>query len=295
MEHNHSHSTSSKNLAVSMIINLFITIIQIIGGIFSNSLSLISDALHNFTDTFSLGLSLYANKISDKKGNERKTFGYKRAEIIAAFINTSFLIGVSLFLFKEAFGRIIHPQEVNGKLLFIAAIIAFVGNSIGAVFLYKGSEKNLNVKSAFLHIFSDALSSITVIIGGLLIIYKGWYIIDPILTFVIGIYIIIMSYGILRESLHILMQGAPEDISISEIKCAIENVEGVNNVHHIHIWSLTEEDIFFEAHVCVDEMSLQNAEKIKMKIKNILKYNYSIEHSTLEFESNECGQKLIEK
>lgn len=295
MEHNHTHSTSGKNLAVSMGINLLITIIQIVGGIVSNSLSLISDAVHNFTDTFSLGLSLYANKISQKKSDEKQTFGYKRAEIIAAFINTSFLIGVSLFLFKEAFGRIIHPEEVNGKLLFTAAIIALVGNSAGALLLYKGSEEDLNVKSAFLHIFSDALSSIAVIIGGLLILYKGWYIIDPILTFAIGIYIIAMSYGILKESLHILMQGAPEDISINDIKDAIEKVEGVNNVHHIHVWSLTEEDIFFEAHICVNEMSLGESEKIKMEIKGILKENYEIEHSTLEFESNECGHKLIER
>ena len=302
MEHNHLHNhehchnhASEKRLWISIFLNLIITIAQVIGGVISNSLALISDSFHNLTDTFSMGLSLFASRVSQKECNSNKTFGYKRAEIIAAFINTSLLIAVSFFLFKEAFERITKPQIIDGKIMLIVAIIGLFGNLFSAALLFKDSQNSLNIKSAFLHIFTDTLSSFAVIIGGILIIYKGFVIIDPILTFAIGLYVLIISYKIFKSTIHILMQGVPDNISVDEIKECIEEQDEVNNIHHVHIWSLTGNDIFFECHICVNKIDMTEVEEIKLKIKNMLKEKFDISHSTLEFELEGCEDKLIEK
>lgn len=293
-EHSHNQFSSAKRLWLSIFLNLAITIAQVIGGLISNSLALISDSFHNLTDTFSMGLSLFANKMAQKECNTNKTFGYKRVEIIAAFINTALLIAVSLFLFKEAFERLGNPEVIDGKIMFVIAIIGLLGNLFSAGLLYRDSKDSLNMKSAFLHILSDTLSSFAVIIGGILIIFKGWVIIDPILTFLIGLYVLLMSYDVLKDAVHILMQGAPENISINEIKEMLEELDDVNNIHHVHAWSMTGNDIFFECHICVNEINMIEVETIKQKIKNMLRDRFDINHSTLEFELEGCNDKFIQ-
>lgn len=289
----HSHDHGHKDLTVhrliySIFLNLAITVSEIVGGLLSNSLSLISDALHNLTDTFAMVISLFARLISKKPSSPSKTFGYKRAEIIAAFINITVLMAISLLLFKEAFYRIFNPSEINGSLMFVIAVIGLAGNLISAVLLYKSSKNNINIKSAFIHILSDALSSIAVILTGMLIIFKEWYILDPILTFLIGSYVMIQSWHMLMKVIHILMQGAPNNVNLDILKNKIETVEGVKNIHHIHIWSLTEELIHFEAHISIDTCDLNKMEAIKRSIKAILREDFNIFHSTIEFETESC-------
>ncbi len=289
----HSHDHGHKDLTVrrliySIFLNFAITASEIAGGLLSNSLSLISDALHNLTDTFAMVISLFARLISKKPISPSKTFGYKRAEIIAAFINITVLIAISLFLFKEAFYRIFNPAEINGSLMFVIAVIGLAGNLISAVLLYKSAKNNINIKSAFIHILSDALSSIAVILTGILIIFKEWYILDPVLTFLIGIYVMIQSWHMLMKVIHILMQGAPSNVNLDILKNKTETVEGVKNIHHIHIWSLTEELIHFEAHVSINTCDLEKIEAIKGSIKAILREDFNISHSTIEFETENC-------
>lgn len=293
--HCHNHSSITGRLWISVFLNLGITVAQIIGGLISNSLALISDAVHNLTDTFSIGMSLFANKVSGKDCDRSKTFGYKRAEIIAAFINTSLLIAVSLFLFKEAFERLYNPQIIDGKIMFIIAGIGLLGNLFSAALLFEDSKESLNIKSTFLHIFTDTLSSFAVLVGGILIVYKGWTIIDPILTFGIGVYVLILSIGVVKSTIHILMQGTPANILIEDVKNALENIEGINQVHHVHVWSLSGDDIYFECHVSVDEINMTEVETIKHDVKELLSNQYGITHSTLEFELEGCNDKLIER
>lgn len=286
-EHGHKDLTV-KRLIYSILLNLVITVSEIVGGVLSNSLSLVSDALHNLSDTFAMVISLFARLISKKASSPSKTFGYKRAEIIAAFINIVILIIISLVLFKEAFHRLFNPEEINGSLMFVIAVIGLSGNLISAVLLYKSSKNNINIKSAFIHILSDAFSSVGVIIAGIFIVTKQWYILDPVLTFLIGTYILVQSWHMLMKVIHILMQGAPGNIDMNVLKERIEGLSGVTDVHHIHLWSLTEEIIHFEGHVSIQACDLGNMEDIKRKIKALLKEEFNISHSTIEFETEHC-------
>ncbi len=297
----HQHGQSFKDLTVrrlvySIFLNLAITLSEIIGGILSNSLSLISDALHNLMDTCSMIVSLFARIVSKKPISRTKTFGYKRAEIIAAFININGLIIISFFLFREAFHRLFNPVEINGTLMFAVALIGLAGNAISAALLYKSSKENINIRSSYVHILSDALSSVGVIIAGILIMAGGWFFLDAVLTFIIGIYVLVQSWHMLNRVIHILMQGTPWSVDIDSIKDRLEKIDGVRDVHHIHVWSLTENMNYFEAHVSIETCDLENMEEIKSQVKSILHHEFNVEHSTVEFETTQCCcQKTLQQ
>lgn len=287
--HHHPDDAITGRLIFSIVLNFIITASQIAGGLISNSLSLISDALHNLMDTLALAISLFARIISRKSSSPAKTFGYKRAEIIAAFANIICLILISFFLFKEAFFRLFNQIEINGSIMFVIALVGLAGNGISALLLYKSSKNNINIKSSFVHILSDAFSSIAVIVAGVLIIIYKWFVLDAVLTFLIGIYVLVQSWHMLMGVIHILMQGSPASVNISALKARIEQIPGVKDIHHIHVWSLTEDVIHFEGHVRVEKYELENMEIIKNEIKNILKQDFDVSHSTIEFETQECS------
>lgn len=289
--HHHSHNfedASIGKLWISIILNLIITIAEIIGGLISNSLALLSDAVHNLNDTVSLGISLAARKISKRGVNQRKTFGYKRAEIIGAFINLITLVIVALFLIKEGFERFFDPQPIDGLTMFWVAIIGLAGNVITAALLFKESKENLNLKSAYIHILSDALSSVGVIIGGWLIMKYQWYIVDTLLTIGIGGYILWHSYHMLRETIDILMESKPEDLDIEHLEEKMKLVNKVCDVHHLHVWRLDEQQILLECHVLIEKEDVMQMEKVKSTIKTLLHDEFHITHSTLEFEFEPC-------
>jgi cobalt-zinc-cadmium efflux system protein len=296
MGHNHHHhhhpeidDSSIWKLWVSIFLNLGITLAQVIGGIISNSLSLLSDAVHNFNDSMSLVTTLVTKKIAKKGATSSKTFGYKRAEIIGAFVNLITLVIVALFLIKEGIERFFVPETIDGLTMFWVAMIGLAANMMTAALLWKNSKDDLNMRAAFIHILADAISSVGVIIGGWLIIKYNWYIVDAILTLLIGSYILWHSYHMLREAIEILMEAKPDNIDITELTASMQNVEKVCDVHHVHVWRLDEESTLLESHIVIQKEDLYLMEEIKSAIKKVLHDEYHIAHSTLEFEFEPCS------
>lgn len=297
MSHDHHHhhhpdldDSSIWKLWVSIFLNLAITIAEIVGGIISNSLALLSDAVHNLNDTMSLGVTLVAKKIAKKDASSSKTFGYKRAEIIGAFINLITLVIVALFLIKEGVERFFEPQTIDGFTMFWVAIVGLIGNFATAALLWKNSKNDINMRSAFIHILSDGLSSVGVIVGGWLILKYNWYIIDTILTVFIGVYILWHCYFMLKETINILMESKPENINIEQLTEAMQEVDKVCGVHHVHVWRLDENSTMLESHILIQKEDLEYMEKIKSSIKNMLLEEFEIHHSTLEFEIEPCEE-----
>lgn len=297
MAHSHNHNQHHVHgsdqtivrLWLSIGFNLLITLAEVVGGILSNSLSLLSDALHNLSDTASLGISLGARKISRWDPDQDKTFGYNRAEIVGAFINLVTLVLVGLYLIYEGILRFIHPEPVNGLVMLIVAAVGLVGNFATIGLLYKSSKGSLNIKSSFIHMLSDGLSSIGVVIGGFLIMYYHLYIVDTVLTILIALYILGHSYHMLRETINILMESTPGNINIDEMIEAVSRLPDVLDIHHIHIWRLDEDQINMEGHILIQPDRLEDLEQIKNQIKDLLLHKFGISHSTLEFELNPCS------
>ncbi len=288
--HHHGDDQTETRLWISIILNFIITAAEFIGGIISGSLALLSDALHNLNDTSSLAISLVARKISKKEANRDKTFGYKRAEIIGAFINLVTLVIIALYLVKEGVERFYNPQPIDGMVMFVVAIIGLLGNVITAILLYRDSKENLNLRSAYIHILSDAFSSVGVILGGIIIIYYEYYIVDTILTLLIAGYILWHSYYMLRQTINILMESTPANIEIPNVQQAMAQVNGVLDIHHLHVWRLDEKNILLESHVVIDEDDMGQMESIKSSLKELLSTNFDIHHSTLEFELEPCEE-----
>ncbi|MGB9702368.1 MAG: cation diffusion facilitator family transporter [Candidatus Kapaibacteriota bacterium] len=299
MSHSHSHShshsegTSEKNLIFTMLLNFLITIAEIIGGLVSGSLSLISDALHNFSDGIAIIITYIAMKLSKKPKTLKYTFGLKRAEIFAAIINSSSLIVISFFLIKEAIDRLINPTPITGYLMLIVAAIGLIANVGGTLLLKKGSKDSMNMRAAYLHLLSDAISSLAVIIGAIFIIVFQVYWIDPILTLLISLYILKESYGITKEAVEVLMMAAPEGIDANEIKAEVEKFEGVVNIHHLHLWKLNDNTIHFEAHIEVKNDTISNLMPLKEEIEELLEHKYGIDHTTIQFEIGDCATDLV--
>ncbi len=296
--HGHSHDVSNvkgANFIITVILNLGITVAEIIGGIYSGSLSLISDALHNLSDAVAIIISYVAIIISKKDNDEQKTYGYKRAGILAAVVNSSVLIVISVFLFKEAYTKLLNSTAINGFVVIWVALLGLVANTIGAFLLHSGSEDNMNIKSAYLHLFSDALSSLGVVIAGILICFYEIYWIDAVLTVLIALYILKESFTIVKDAISILMQGAPKGIILNGVVDLILDIDGVENVHHVHLWSLDENNINFEAHVNVRDMLVSETQKINKKIIEELQEHFEINHVTIQFECDGCSDVGIIK
>lgn len=287
--HNLDESIGDRRLGLAITVNILLTVAQVIGGIVSGSLSLIADALHNFSDAASLLIAWVARKIGRQPADHFQTFGYKRAEVIATLINLITLVLVGLYLIYEALWRIYEPQIIEGWTVVIVAVIAMIIDIATAVLTYSMSKDSMNIRAAFLHNVSDALASVGVIIAGSLILLYEWYWSDTLLTLIIAGYVLYQAATLLPKTIHILMQGTPEGISIEEVINAMENVTGVSNVHHVHIWLLDEHTIALEAHVVIADFD--QITKVKAALKNELSQQFSIDHSTLEFEEAHCEQQ----
>ena len=298
MSHNHSHehpTLSGKNLLLSILLNLIITIAQIVGGFISGSLALMSDAIHNLSDVVSLVVSYSANALARKKRQTlHQTFGFKRAEIIAAFINSSTLIVIAFVLAIEAVKRFKNPLEIESDIVIWLAILGIAVNGFSVLLLKKDATHNLNMKSAYLHLLADMLTSVAVLIGGLLMKFYQIYLIDAILTLAISIYLIYMSWKILVDSVKILMLFAPNHIIINDIVDKLNLVEGISNVHHVHIWQLNDKECHFEAHVeFKNNVKLSEFDLICEKLEHILANDFNIHHSNLQPEFNRKDSKEI--
>ncbi|HOK39752.1 MAG TPA: cation diffusion facilitator family transporter [bacterium] len=292
-EHKHNNDHDHKNklnikLLLSIILNLTITISEIIGGLVSNSLSLLSDAVHNLSDTVSIVLTYISIKIGSKQKTYKYTFGFKRIEILSALINAATLWVISVFLIIHAYERFITPQSINSKIMFIISIIGLLGNLFSVLMLHNHSQESMNIKSAYLHLLADTFSSIGVIFGSVLIYFYKIYWIDPLITVIIVFYILKESWDIIRDTLHILLQGAPTNINLKKIEELLKKIENVENIHHSHIWSLSEKEIFFESHINIKDMPVSNTAELTRQIKKLLYDNFGITHITLQYEVNGC-------
>jgi len=287
MSHNHSHShptLSGKNLLISIVLNIIITVAQIIGGFISGSLALLSDAVHNLSDVISLIISYAANLLARKKKKTKEsTFGYKRAEILAAFINAISLIVIAVFLGIEAIERFRTPVEIESNLVIWLAVLGILANGFSVLLLKKDADHNLNMKSAYLHLLTDMLTSVAVLIGGLLMKYYQIFWIDALLTLLISLYLIYISWDILIKSVKILMLFAPEHIKIDEVAGDILKVEGVKNIHHVHIWQLNDHGSHLEAHIeFTKDIKLSEFDVICEKIEKMMFDKYGINHSNFQ-------------
>ncbi len=288
--HHHHHGDPSemgeRRLWWAVGANVLLTLAQIVGGLLSGSLSLIADALHNFSDAASLLIALVAIRIGRKPPDQFKTFGYKRAETIAALINLTTLIIIGVYLCYEAVMRFITPEPIAGWMIVIVAGIALIVDVYTAALTYSQSKNSMNMRAAFLHNLTDALASVGVIFTGTLILLYGWVWTDALMTLLISGYVLWHGYAELPKVIHLLMEGAPEHINIQDVITAMERQDGIENVHHVHVWQIDEHKNALEAHVVFDPQF--EMDDVKSKLKELLKQNFDIGHSTLEFETKHC-------
>lgn len=288
----HNHDLNATKLLVSALLNVIITIAEIIGGLISNSLALISDALHNLGDSIAVFIAYIAHIISKKDYTDKKTFGYKRIEILAALLNAIILVVIVIFLIIEAIRRFQNPEPIKGLIMFVVAVIGLLANLFAVILISKESKKNINIKAAYLHLFGDTISSVAVILGAIFIYFLGVYWIDPLITILIGIYLLKETYSVLKSVVDILMQGTPKNLDLKKVKHVIEQLPEVDNIHHIHAWNLNDREIHFECHVdLVKDSKVSDTERIRNKIHEILLNKFHISHVTVQYEFNSCDNK----
>lgn len=297
-QHNHNdhHSVEGKNLLFSIVLNLVISTAQVIGGLISGSLALLSDALHNFSDVLSLVFSFFAHKLSKKKASVNQTFGYKRAELIAAFVNAMTLIIVALFLIYGAIERFFNPQPIASELVIWLSILGIVVNGVSAFMLKNDADKNLNMKSAYLHLFTDMLASVAVLVGGFLMKYFQWFWVDSVLTVAIALYLVVVGYDLLRTSTRMLMLFTPNHIDVNTIIQEVHKITGVNKLHHIHVWNLNDDELHLEAHLeCGDDLKISDFNTILQQIEQVLFDKFQINHVTIqpEYKREEESKDII--
>jgi cobalt-zinc-cadmium efflux system protein len=281
----HHHDHVQRNLIITVVLNVIITITQIAGGIISGSLALISDALHNLSDSLAIILAWAANLVSRRPRTTRSSFGFQRAEILAAFINGLVLVAISGYLVIEAVNRFIHMQNINPEWMFWLGLLGLVVNGISAFILHRDRKDSINLKAAYLHLLGDAFTSIAVILGAIAIYTMGWVWVDPLVTLLISSYLFVQTFSILKEAIEILMQMTPAGLDPLEVEEAILKLEGIKGVHHIHIWKLSDKRIHFEAHIELEnDLTVSSTHLIRKRIKETLKTEFNIEHTTLQFE-----------
>ena len=295
--HNHAHHQSElkgRNLFISILLNILITAAQVIGGVLSGSLALLSDALHNFSDVLSLVVSYVANRLAKKQASLHKTFGYKRAEILAAFVNAGTLIIVAVLLIIEAIKRFQNPQEIESNLVIWLSLLGIIANGLSVLLLKKDAEANMNMKSAYLHLFTDMLASIAVLIGGLLMKYYQVYWVDSVLTLMIALYLIWVGIDLLKTSTKVLMLFTPDSIPIKDIVTEIQKNKAIKNVHHIHLWQLNEDEVHFEAHIDFEsDITLSQFDVFLTEIEELLYHKFQINHVNIQPEHGKSDVKDV--
>ena len=291
--HNHSHlheaaHQSTKRLSISLVLTLAFVFIEASAGIFSNSLALLTDAAHNLTDVIALALSWFAIRVTTRPSNERKTYGYHRVGILVALANSTTLVLISLGIFYEAYHRFINPPEVQSSILIGVGLIAVVINIVTAMLVHKGSESDLNLRSAFLHLMGDVLSTIGAVIAGVIIYFTGANWLDPLVSVIIGFLILYNAWGILRDAIDILLEAKPRDIDAVKLVDDVMQVDGVLGVHDLHIWSITQNLRTMSAHVLTNDLPISAGADIQHQINEIVHHRYNISHATLQLECVNC-------
>lgn len=287
VEHRKIQNNSKATLWISLIITLVFTLVEFIGGLLANSLALLSDSFHMLSDVLALGLSMIAIYFASKAPDKKHTFGYLRLEIIAAFINGLALIVISIGILYEGIMRIINPTPVEGNLMIIIATLGLIINIILTLILVRSlkMEDNINIQSALWHFIGDLLNSIGVIVAIVLILFTGWYIVDPIISIIISLIILKGGYKIIKNAWKIIMESVPDDYDVDEIIDCIKSLDGVIDIHEFHLWSITTNHTSLTAHIVLADENLNDSYEIINKISQLLKERYGILHVTLQVEN----------
>ncbi|GHG95876.1 cation diffusion facilitator family transporter [Pseudodonghicola xiamenensis] len=292
MPHDHSHhhhhhvdqDAGDARVAWAVAVNMALTVAQIIGGILSGSLALIADALHNFSDAISLVIAFFARKVARRPADARMSFGYGRAEAVAALVNYTTLVVLALYLIYEGVMRFLEPEPVDGWLVVWIAVLALVIDVATALLTYSLSKDSMNIRAAFLHNVADALGSVAVIVAGTAVIIWGWTWVDPLVTLMIAGYILWHVRAEVGEVFDLLMLAGPDGLAAEKVADAIEAVDGVEGVHHVHLWAMQEQQPTLEAHLVISEADWSRADAVKAAVKQVLRDEFGIGHSTLELE-----------
>ncbi|NMC58963.1 MAG: cation transporter [Candidatus Methanofastidiosa archaeon] len=292
----HEHETSKNRVLATIILNTSITAFEIIGGIFSRSTALLSDALHNLSDTVAGVLTYSTMRISERKANRKFTFGYKRTEILSAFINSSVLLVIAALLMKEGMQKLFHPSDIKTNIMLVVSVIGLLANGAAVILLSRHSKENINIKSAYVHLFGDTISSVGVVLSAIIMHFFGLRILDPIMTILISVYMLFEGFKIIKESSEILLECSPNNVDIMEIEKELLNINGIKNVHHVHLWRLNDKELLFEAHINVDNINISDSKKIRNEAEKILEDKFNIFHSTIQFEHNEhLDERLLHR
>jgi len=283
--HHHHHDLRGKKLLIAVVLNVAITLAQVVGGIVSGSLALLGDALHNFSDVTALLISWYAHRLSYRKADAVGTFGYRRAQIVAAFVNASVLTGIGFYLIYESVLRLLHPEPVASAWVVGLGLLGVLVNG-GSILLLRGdAHGNMNVRAAYLHLFGDVLTSVAVVFGGLAIHFWQLYWIDPLVSVAIALYLIAASLGLVRESTAVLMQFAPPAVDLDALEDAVTAHPAIGNIHHIHLWRLDDRDIHLEAHLDFrEDLTLSEATAVVEVLESLLRDRFAVTHTTFQCE-----------
>lgn len=294
MSEHHHHEVSGKNLFITIILNIIITLSQIVGGILSGSLALLSDAMHNFSDVLALVIAYVANRFALKPNTVSKTFGYKRAEILATLFNASVLFGIGIFLIIESFHKFYHPEVVDSVWVIALGLLSIILNAASVLLIKDDAHNNMNIKAAYLHLLTDVMTSVAVVVGGILMYYYQIFWIDPLVSILIAIYLIWASIGLIKESSSILMQFSPKDIELSDVVKTVIALPKIDNIHHIHLWKLDDHRIHLEAHLEFNEnITLEESNKTIDALGIQLDELFGISHVTFQCEYKRCDDKEI--
>ena len=297
-QHPHVHfgditGQTTRRLMISLSLTAIFVLVEVIAGIIGNSLALLTDAAHNFTDVIALGLSWYALRIASKPANAGQTFGYHRVGILVALVNSTTLIMIAFGIFYEAGHRFISPPEVDSTILIGVGTVAFIINIVTAMLVKHGSEHDLNLRSAFLHLMGDVLSTLGAVVAGILILFTKWNWLDPLVSVLIGIFILWNAWTILKQSIHILLESTPKNVDMENLLEDIQSVNGVIDVHDLHVWSINESLRMLSAHVATDDIPISSSLVIQQNINELLGHKYDIQHTTLQMECEGCENGLL--
>ncbi len=288
-EVNHRHTSGSRGLTIALLVVVVVMVVEIAGGILSNSLALLGDAGHMLVDALALGLSLVALNLARKPATATRTYGLHRAEIMAALANGVILVLVAAFIFYESYQRISNPPEVRTPIMLGVAVVGLVANLIAISLLHRSRHSNLNVKAAFWHVFGDTISSVGVIIGGIIIAITGWKIVDPIIAIVIGVIILWGAVNLVRESVDILLETVPRHIPLEKVTEVIQSVEGVKELHDVHVWTITSGIYALSTHILIQDQMLSRTAEIIATINRELEQKFNITHTTFQLECEKCA------
>ena len=298
--HNYTHThivdltrQITHRLALSLGITLAFVFVEATAGIFANSLALLTDAAHNFTDVMALTLSWWALRLTSQPANRQKTYGYHRAGILAALVNSTTLVIIALGIFYEAYRRFINPPEVRADVLIGVGVVAVLVNVVTALLVRRGAEHDLNIRSAFLHLMGDVLSTVGAVIAGVVIRFTGWDWLDPLVSVLIGFLILWSAWSIIREALDILMESTPADIDMDAMVGDINSVDGVYGVHDLHVWSINRSMRTLSAHLVTDDVPISKGTFIQTRVNELLYHKYGVGHATLQLECEDCVPNLL--